>query len=75
MNSGIQCLRHAMDLSDFFVRNEYKKDINEDNPLGMKGQVAVTFAELLTEMWQGSNSEISPYIFKAMIGMDKTYSR
>lgn len=35
MNSSIQCLVHTTKLVDYFLGN-YQKEINYDNPLGMK---------------------------------------
>lgn len=35
MNSSLQCLAHTPKLVDFFL-GEYSKEINLDNPLGMK---------------------------------------
>ncbi len=69
MNSAIQCLRHAMDLSNFFILNEYMHDINRINPLGMKGKIVETFAQLVTTMWEGNKPYVSPHEFKIQIGM------
>jgi ubiquitin C-terminal hydrolase len=47
MNSGIQCLARCSDLVNFFINNEYIPDINKTNPLGCKGDLAVSFAHLM----------------------------
>lgn len=35
MNSALQCLAHTPKLVDYFL-GDYKREINPDNPLGMK---------------------------------------
>lgn len=35
MNSALQCLAHTPKLVDYFL-GDYKREINHDNPLGMK---------------------------------------
>lgn len=35
MNSSLQCLSHTPKLVDYFL-GDYKREINPDNPLGMK---------------------------------------
>jgi ubiquitin carboxyl-terminal hydrolase 4/11/15 len=37
MNSGLQCISHVTELTDYFLSNKYVQDINKDNPLGTKG--------------------------------------
>jgi hypothetical protein len=34
MNSAIQCLSNTYELTNYFLTNEYEKDINSANPLG-----------------------------------------
>jgi len=38
MNSAIQCLVHTPELVDYFL-GDYRKDINAENPLGMKVRI------------------------------------
>lgn len=37
MNSGLQCISHVTELTEYFLSNKYVQDINKDNPLGTKG--------------------------------------
>lgn len=37
MNSGLQCLSHIQELTQFFLSNNYLKDVNKTNPLGTQG--------------------------------------
>lgn len=41
-----QCLMNTAPLCEFFLKDAYKEQINENNPLGMKGRVANAFADL-----------------------------
>ncbi|GAB1227676.1 hypothetical protein ENUP19_0349G0001 [Entamoeba nuttalli] len=58
MNSAIQCLIHTIPLVQFFQKDDWKKDINLNNPLGTSGK--------LVEQWRYST--ISPKEFKFAIG-------
>jgi ubiquitin carboxyl-terminal hydrolase 4/11/15 len=51
MNSGLQCLSNTTELSRYFLFDMYKRDINTKNPLGMGGKLALSYAELIKEMW------------------------
>ena len=39
MNSALQCLSNTVPLTNFFLTNEFAKDVNRTNVLGMKGIV------------------------------------
>ena len=54
MNSALQCLGHTPALSTYFLQQEYKNDINVDNPLGMKGALAEEYYEMLKLIWCAS---------------------
>uniref|UniRef100_A0A1J3DMA0 Ubiquitin carboxyl-terminal hydrolase n=1 Tax=Noccaea caerulescens TaxID=107243 RepID=A0A1J3DMA0_NOCCA len=66
MNSSLQCLAHTPKLVDFFL-GEYSKEINLDNPLGMKGEIALAFGDLLRSLWAPGASTIAPRTFKAKL--------
>jgi len=51
MNSTIQCLAHTDMLRQYFTSGQYQDDLNVDNPLGTRGELATEFAKLLSEMW------------------------
>lgn len=56
MNSSIQSLAHTVPLMRQFLRKKYESDINKDNPLGMKGELATAFGDLMDKLWQVCNS-------------------
>ncbi|EEB09041.1 ubiquitin carboxy terminal hydrolase Ubp1 [Schizosaccharomyces japonicus yFS275] len=69
MNSAIQCMFHTRELTGYFITNEYEKDVNYTNPLGMNGKVALSYASLVKQMnQQKPGSAIAPSSFKRIIG-------
>jgi hypothetical protein len=64
MNSALQCLSNVPELTKYFYRREYENHINRDNPLGMKGDVAQAYGELISNMWSGKNSHYAPKSLK-----------
>ena len=68
MNSGLQCLANTFELTKYFLFNLYKKDINVQNPLGMKGKLAQSYAELVKEMWMESSGRTAPHTLKQVVG-------
>jgi ubiquitin C-terminal hydrolase len=72
MNSALQCLSNIPPMTDYFLSNKYHEDINRDNPLGMKGEIADSYADLIKCMWSERNRPIAPKTFK--VGMPIFYS-
>ncbi|KAG1137467.1 hypothetical protein G6F37_011794 [Rhizopus arrhizus] len=64
MNSAIQCLSNTPLLTQWFLKDIYKKDINRSNPLGLQGELAGAYAELVKSIWSTNNMTISPFAFK-----------
>jgi len=53
MNSALQCLSNTVLLTDYFLTKRFKKDINETNVLGTKGDLARKYALFLKNIWIG----------------------
>ncbi|XP_004451955.1 ubiquitin carboxyl-terminal hydrolase 4 isoform X2 [Dasypus novemcinctus] len=68
MNSALQCLSNTAPLTDYFLKDEYEAEINRDNPLGMKGEIAEAYAELIKQMWSGRDAYVAPRLFKTQVG-------
>lgn len=71
MNSALQCLLHVPEINFYFFFNLFELELNESNPLGNKGDVAITFGSLLHKLFDNSNtsqSYVSPRDFKHTIG-------
>ncbi|XP_049409029.1 ubiquitin carboxyl-terminal hydrolase 8 [Solanum stenotomum] len=66
MNSALQCLAHTPKLVDYFL-GDYKREINHDNPLGMKGEIASGFGDLLKKLWAPGASPVAPRTFKVKL--------
>ena len=44
--------------------DSYKAELNYQNPLGMHGEIAKSYADLIKQMWSGSYSYTVPRNFK-----------
>ncbi|KAJ6832182.1 ubiquitin carboxyl-terminal hydrolase 9-like [Iris pallida] len=66
MNSALQCLVHTPPLVDFFLQ-DYSREINSRNPLGMQGELALSFGELLRKLWSSGRTSVAPRAFKAKL--------
>ncbi|KAH9823164.1 ubiquitin-specific protease [Melampsora americana] len=67
MNSTLQCISATIPLARFFKDGSYKRCINRVNPLGTKGALAETVAELVRVMWSAQYTFVSPTIFREAI--------
>ncbi len=52
MNSSLQCLAHAPPLVRVFLSGQFRADLNPDNPLGNRGELAQAFGALLQALWK-----------------------
>ena len=64
MNSSLQSLSNTVPLASYFISNQYKQEMNKDNPLGTGGKLAEQFAQLLKEIWSGKSRCVAPREFK-----------
>ena len=54
-------------LTEYFLAGQWKEELNLDNPLGMKGEIASSYAELTRNMWSGKYSYTVPRNFKVKL--------
>ncbi|KAL5809819.1 hypothetical protein ACOSQ4_026387 [Xanthoceras sorbifolium] len=66
MNSAIQCLVHTPEFARYF-REDYHREINLQNPLGMVGELAVAFGDLLRRLWAPGRTPVAPRPFKTKL--------
>ncbi|KAF3785485.1 Ubiquitin carboxyl-terminal hydrolase 8 [Nymphaea thermarum] len=66
MNSAVQCLAHTPKLVEYFL-GDYSREINQHNPLGMDGELAVAFGELLRKLWAPGRTPVTPQLFKSKL--------
>ncbi|KAF9329552.1 CSN-associated deubiquitinating enzyme Ubp12 [Podila minutissima] len=68
MNSALQCLSNTPDLTRYILAGAWRDELNRDNPLGMSGEVARAYANLIDKLWNGTSKVFSPRDFKSTIG-------
>ncbi|XP_010879863.2 ubiquitin carboxyl-terminal hydrolase 4 [Esox lucius] len=68
MNSALQCLSNASPLTEYFLDDRYEAEINRENPLGMRGEIAEAYADLVKQMWLSRSSYVAPRTFKTQVG-------
>ncbi|KAG7280843.1 hypothetical protein CRUP_010825, partial [Coryphaenoides rupestris] len=61
MNSALQCLSNTPPLTEYFLRSAYLEELNFTNPLGMKGEIAEAFADVIKQMWSGRHHSFLGY--------------
>ncbi|GLT44349.1 hypothetical protein SLA2020_182540 [Shorea laevis] len=66
MNSAIQCLAHTPKIIDYFL-GDYGREINHENPLGMDGEIASAFGDLLRKLWAPGAAPVPPRTFKSKL--------
>lgn len=60
----LQCLSNTPPLTEYFLRSSYLGELNFSNPLGMKGEIAEAYADVIKQMWSGRHFSVVPRIFK-----------
>ncbi|XP_055541927.1 ubiquitin carboxyl-terminal hydrolase 32 isoform X2 [Wyeomyia smithii] len=60
MNAALQVLFNTQPLTQYFINKMHMYELNVNNKLGTKGQLAVRYAELLREVWTASQRSIAP---------------
>ena len=68
MNSSIACLSNCTELTYYFLKGDYLKDINEENNLGMRGELAKEWGNLIKQYWVEDTRVGDPSDFKYTIG-------
>ncbi|KAJ7952218.1 Ubiquitin carboxyl-terminal hydrolase [Quillaja saponaria] len=66
MNSALQCLVHTPPIHEYFLQ-DYSEEINTENPLGMHGELAISFGELLRKLWSSGRTTVAPRVFKGKL--------
>ena len=67
MNSALQCLSNVPELTKYFLEDQYRNHINRDNPLGMKGDIAEAYGELIHDMWSSGEGSCAPTSLKRIV--------
>ncbi|XP_054279860.1 ubiquitin carboxyl-terminal hydrolase 15-like [Macrosteles quadrilineatus] len=67
LNSVLQCLSNCEPITQYFLEGKHEREINTTNPLGRAGQIATSFADLISMMWSGKHSTVVPHFFKLQL--------
>lgn len=59
-----QCLSNTPPLTEYFLLSSYLEELNFTNPLGMKGEIAEAYADVIKQMWSGRHYSVVPRVFK-----------
>ena len=68
MNSSIACLSNCSELTEYFLRQKYINDINEDNRDGAEGALAEEWYNLLGNYWLTKHTVGNPKNIKIIVG-------
>lgn len=70
MNSALQCIRAVEELTKYFLAGAAMEELNNANPLGNNGDVAIAYQKLLEEIYHKENApcSITPRHFRNTIG-------
>ena len=63
MNSALQCLSNCEYLTKYFLSGYYKRELNVSSKYGSGGEIAESYAELLTKLWKETKDYINPLEF------------
>jgi len=68
MNSMLQCLSNSEPLARYFLEeSRWRADVNPENPLGFRGKLAASYAQLMRSMWKGGLSSVAPSLVKEVV--------
>ena len=57
-------MSNVPELTEYFISDKWHDELNVNNPLGMKGEIATSYAELIRNMWSGKYGYTIPRNFK-----------
>ena len=60
INAALQCVFNAVPLTDYFLTGVFMEEVNLENRLGTKGEVAAAFAEVLEAQWLQTHACLLP---------------
>ncbi|KAJ3447452.1 ubiquitin carboxyl-terminal hydrolase [Anaeramoeba flamelloides] len=68
LSAVLQCLLNIPHLMQFFLVNDFKREINRTNVLGYRGDIATSIGKVLQSYWSGESTVIQPRDIKTVIG-------
>lgn len=73
-NLRLQCMSNVPPITKYFLNECHLKELNTENPLGMRGEIAIAYGNLIKLMWSGCYSYTVPRDFKVSQLFLKHYS-
>ncbi|CAF4760386.1 unnamed protein product [Rotaria socialis] len=61
LNAAVQCLSHSFPLTFYFLHKYHLFEINKDNPIGMQGNIALRYGQLITKLWSTVRGPLAPF--------------
>ena len=61
-------MSNVPEMTEYFLSELWNEELNVDNPLGMKGEIATSYAELIRDIWSGKYNYTIPRNFKMAVG-------
>ena len=62
LNSVLQCLSNTIDLTKYFLKELFKKEINSGNYFGTRGEISKAYYELISKMWKNYKKNDDEYV-------------
>ncbi|XP_014678376.1 PREDICTED: ubiquitin carboxyl-terminal hydrolase 4-like [Priapulus caudatus] len=67
MNSALQCMSNVRPITKYFLDERHLAELNAENPLGMRGEIAIAYGHLIKQMWSGRHGYTVPRDFKVAV--------
>ncbi|CAF4722565.1 unnamed protein product [Rotaria sp. Silwood1] len=61
LNAAVQCLSHSFPLTFYFLHKYHLFEINKDNPIGMQGNIALRYGQLIAKLWSNVRGPLAPF--------------
>lgn len=68
MNAALQSIRSVQELTEYFLHEHWKPELNTKNVLGHQGNMARAYANLIKGIFTEKGGAFSPRDFKSVIG-------
>ena len=57
INSSLQCLSNTVDLTKYFLKDMFTKELNNGNLFGVKGQLSKEYYNFINLIWNGESGQ------------------
>ncbi|CAF1131929.1 unnamed protein product [Adineta ricciae] len=67
LNAAVQCLSHSFPLTFYFLHKYHLFEINKDNPIGMQGNIALCYGQLVAKLWGNVRGPLAPFELRGSV--------